>query len=211
MKSRIIIFCTLFIIVIVFIVNCRKAGEWLVEEDEPVQADAIVILMGSVYDRVLHAVDLFQQGWSTKMIIVETRRVHDDKVIRGEAKYNKSNTGQTRNIAISLGIPADSIITLWGGARSTQKEAIIIRHYLANKPEIDTILLVSSAEHTRRASIIFKFAFKQAGMPVHVVSCPSGYSDFNAEKWWTSGATIIDVFMEYIKLANFVFIQRRKL
>jgi len=181
------------------------------KEDEPVQADAIVILMGSVYDRVLQASDLYLQGLSRQMIMVETRQLDDDKVLKGEEVYNISNTGQTRNVAVSLGVPLDSIIILPGGAASTRMEAIIFRDYFVNKPDIDTILLVSSAEHTRRASIIFKTVFRKAGLPVHVVSSPSTYSGFNAEKWWKSRNEIKDVVMEYLKIGYFFLFDRWKL
>ena len=211
MKFRIYFFGVLLIIIIVYIGSCRKAGHWLMKEDEPVPADAIVILMGSVYDRVLQASDLYQQGLSRKMLMVETIKTDDDKVLQGEAVYNRSNTGQTRNLAISLGVPPDSIKILPGGATSTQMEAIIIRSYLANHPGIDTILLVSSAEHTLRASIIFKSAFRKADMKVHVVSSPSIYSHFHAEKWWKSREGIKDVLMEYLKIGYFFFFDRFKL
>lgn len=211
MKFRIYFFGVLLIIIIVYIGSCRKAGQWLMKEDEPVQADAIVILMGSVYDRVLQASDLYLQGLSRQMIMVETRQLDDDKVLKGEEVYNISNTGQTRNVAVSLGVPLDSIIILPGGAASTRMEAIIFRDYFVNKPDIDTILLVSSAEHTRRASIIFKTVFRKAGLPVHVVSSPSTYSGFNAEKWWKSRNEIKDVVMEYLKIGYFFLFDRWKL
>ncbi len=202
MKSRILLSSIVLIIIIAYIACCRKAGQWLVKEDEPVTADAIVILMGSVYDRVLKATDLYHQGFSKKLIMVETRKVEDFKI---------RNTSQTRNIAISLGIHPDSITVLPGAATSTRMEAITVREYLGNNTDIDTILLVSSAEHTRRASIIFKSAFRKAAMSVNVVSSPSYYSDFDADKWWRSKKNIKEVIMEYIKIAFFYVFDRWRL
>ena len=201
----------LLIFVILFIGLCSRAGRWLVKEDEPVQADAIVILMGSVYDRVLQASDLYQRGLGREMIIVETRKTDKDKDPEYEGGYKKSNTGQTRNLAIALGIPSDSIKILPGGATSTQMEAMIIRRYLAYHPSIDTILLVSSAEHTLRASIIFKYAFRKAGMMVQVVTSPSIYTRFDADKWWKSWQGIQDVLFEYLKIGYFFFFERYNL
>ena len=179
-------------------------------EDEPVTADAIVILMGSVYDRVLKASDLYHQRYSRNLVMVETRQFYDEEVLSSEIS-GMSNTGQTRNIAISLGVNPDSITILPGGATSTRMEATIIREYLADRPDIDTILLVSSAEHTRRASIIFKSAFRKAEMPVHVVSSPSFYSDFNAKKWWRSKEDIKNVVTEYMKMTFFYVFDRWRL
>jgi len=196
----------IFLIIILYIVICRNAGQWLVNEDEPITADAIVILMGSVYDRVLN-----HQGFSRNLIMVETRQFYDDEAMQSSEFRGTSNTGQTRNIAISLGVNPDSITILPGGATSTRMEATIIREYLADKPDIDTILLVSSAEHTRRASIIFKSAFRKAEMPVYVVSSPSFYSDFNTKKWWRSKNEIKNVVTEYLKMAFFYVFDRWRL
>jgi len=65
-------------------------------------------------------------------------------------------------------------------------EATIVREYLTDKPCIDTLLLVSSAPHTRRAYLIFKYAFRKSDMPVQVVCSPSSYTNFDAENWWRS-------------------------
>ncbi|MBN1386925.1 MAG: YdcF family protein [Bacteroidales bacterium] len=211
MRQRIFFCSIVLIIIIAYIVSCRRAGQWLVNEDEPVRADAIVILMGSVYDRVLKASDLYHQGFSNNIIMVETRQFEGDEYKEVNRFANISNTGQTRNIAVSLGVNPDSITVLPGGAKSTHMEATIIREYIAGKPEIDTILLVSSAEHTRRASLIFKSAFVKTGMPVKVVSIPSYYSDFNAEKWWKSRKQVKEVLMEYLKISDFYVFDRRKL
>lgn len=209
MKSRICFSSIVLILIItIYIVCCRRAGQWLVNEDEPVKADAIVILMGNVYDRVLQASDLYQQGFSRNIIMVETRQFIEDEPMEAYEPNYISNTGQTRNIAISLGVNPDSITILQGGATSTWMEAMIIREYLSDEPGIDTILLVSSAEHTRRASLIFDSAFRKAGMPVNVVSSPSYYSDFNAEKWWSKREYIKEVAMEYLKIGKFYAFDR---
>jgi len=211
MKFRILFLVLLSILIVVLVWVCSRAGQWLVKKDKPVQADAIVILMGSVYDRVLQASDLYQKGLAGKLIMVETRRSDRDKVPEKEGGQKKSNTGQTRNLAISLGIPPDSIKILPGGATSTQMEAVIIRSYLAYHPSIDTILLVSSAEHTLRASIIFKSAFREAGMMVHVITSPSIYTRFSADKWWESRQGIQDVLLEYMKIGYFFLFEKFKL
>ena len=98
-----------------------------------------------------------------------------------------------------------------GDATSTQMEAEIVRDYLATKPGIETLLLVSSAHHTRRASMIFKAALKPLEHPVSVYCSPSSYTAFCAEKWWKNREDIQDVLTEYLKIGNFVLFERRKL
>lgn len=210
MKSKIYIFSVLVIIIILFLRCCRNAGTFLVKEDELKHADAIVILMGSMSDRILQSVDLYQLGLTDRIIIVEeSMGVTRDMKARGVQII--SNSSQVHTALIAMGIPDESIMILPGDAKSTQMEAMIIREYVKNDSGIDTLLMVSSASHTRRASTIFKSAFRKAGIQVHINSSPSIYSDFNARKWWRSKEDIQKVLMEYLKIVNFLLFEKRKL
>jgi uncharacterized SAM-binding protein YcdF (DUF218 family) len=210
MRSKIYVFCILIITIFVYFGACRKAGTWLVKEDVPVHADAIVILMGSISDRVLQTVDLYKQGLARKVIIVE-ESMGANKALEARGIRIISNTNQVLNALATLGVPADSIIILPGDATSTQMEAEIIRKYIITKPDIDTLLLVSSAPHTRRASMIFKSAFRKAKEPIAILCSPSAYTNFDAKNWWRNKEGIQTVLMEYVKMANFVLFDRREL
>ena len=122
-----------------------------------------------------------------------------------------SNSTQVKDAMQSLGIPSDSILILPGDAASTRMEAEIVRSYLQTQTGIDTLLIVTSAGHTRRAFKIFKAAFVALEEPPVVYCSPSIYTDFQAEKWWRSKEGIQDVVREYMKLTNFVLFERREL
>lgn len=188
----------------------RNAGTWLVKNDQLYKADAMVMLMGSIPDRLLQTVDLYQQHHASKLIIVqESMGPYQQLEARGASII--STTQQCRNAAVTLGIPADSIILLPGDARSTQQEATIIREYLKMHSGIDTITLVTSADHTRRASMIFEKAFSSRGMKVIVQSCPSKYTGYTGKGWWKNKEGIQTVMFEYVKLINFWLFDKRKL
>jgi uncharacterized SAM-binding protein YcdF (DUF218 family) len=210
MKARIYIYGILLIIIIVYVGACRKAGEWLVKKDDLVHADAIVILMGSIADRVLEASDQYTQRKTGKVIMVEAN-MGAYKALESRGVHIISETAKARKALVDLGIPIDSIVILPGDATSTLMEAKIIREYLKDKPNIDTLLLVSSAPHTLRASMIFKSAFRKTGLPLCILCSPSTYTNFNAEKWWRSEEDIQVVLLEYLKIANFVLFEKRQL
>jgi uncharacterized SAM-binding protein YcdF (DUF218 family) len=191
MKPRTYIFCVVLLIITFCIGSCRKAGYWLVKED-------------------VQAADLYKQEAVDKVIIVE-ESMGAFKVLEERGVNIISNTNQVHDAIITLGIPADSIIILPGDAASTQMEATIIREYLIEKPELDTLLIVSSVEHMRRAFMIFKTAFRKAGMPVTVLCSPSAYSSFDPKNWWKSKEGMQIVFLEYTKMAVFVLFESRKL
>jgi hypothetical protein len=90
-------------------------------------------------------------------------------------------------------------------------EAEIVRDYLVTRSDTDTLLVVSSSHHTRRAYQIFRAAFHGAGLQVAVRCCPSSYTNFNAQKWWKSRDDIQDVVLEYMKLVNFMLFEKRDL
>jgi len=209
-KAKIISLGIVLLVILVYAGGCFRAGSWLVKKDEPAHADAIIILMGSLADRVLQAADLYLDGRAKKVIIVEAN-MDGYNSIKARGVYFQNRTEQARDAVIELGIPYDSVIVLPGKANSTQVEALIIRKYLENKPAIDTILLVTSAPHSRRASLIFKSAFKKVETPVVVISSPSSYTIFDAENWWKSKEGLQTVMFEYLKLANFVLSEKRKL
>lgn len=123
-----------------------------------------------------------------------------------------SHTTQTVNSLVALGVPADNITVLPGDVRSTLNEAMVVREYLCENLEIDTIIPVSSPYHLRRASIIFRKALKKAGMSVVTGAIGSSpYSAFSSDRWWRSKEDIQDVLFEMIKMVNFKLIESRRL
>ena len=191
-------------------IGCRKAGLWLIKEDHPVNADAIVILTGSIADRVLQAADIYKSGYAGKILIVnESMGAYKELEKRGFSVISK--TSQTKDALVFFNVPRDSIIILPGDAESTMSEVMIIRNYISLNNNIDTILLITSSPHTRRASMIFNKAFSEMETPVTVLSIPSVYNKFNADKWWRCKEDIQIVFLEYMKLMNFLLFEKNKL
>ena len=210
LKFRIIFFAGFALLLAVYVGGCRRAGGWLVKKDMPEHADAMVLLMGNFPERVLQAADLYQAGKAERLIIVEeSMGAYRGLEERGVSIISK--TAQARDAATSLGMPGDCITVLPGDARSTLTEAVIVREYLARNPDIDTLILVSSPSHMRRASLIFRKTLSDLDRQIYVGCSPSAYSDFNTGKWWRQKEDIQDVVSEYLKIVSFVIIERKNL
>lgn len=191
--------------------GCRRAGTWLVKEKVPPHADALVLLMGNFTDRVLQTADLYGSGIADRVIIAEESMGGYQGLIDRGVKII-SHTTQAVSSLVALGVPADSITVLPGDARSTLDEAVIVRQYLGANPEIDTIVLVSSPYHLRRASMIFDRAFEDAGLPVFTGTSGSGaYTDFDATRWWRTKEDIQHVLTEMVKIGSFITLEGRRL
>ena len=211
MKRSYLVLISVFLILSLLILWLSpKAGLWLVKKDDPVHADAIVMLMGSMSDRIREVVDLYNNNYSNKIIIVEPELSKEDKFkSTGPGEINYAKTAKYK--IMSKGVPGDSIIILPGHARSTWMESLIVRSYLTEKSYIDTILLVSSSPHMRRASLIFDNAITKANQNVFVISIPSTYTHFNAKKWWKNKTDFFIVFSEYLKMLDFYVFDQWKL
>ena len=228
MKKGIYKLVLVIVLLVLAVGSCRKAGSWLVKTEKPETADATIMLMGKISDRVLQIADLYQENVAGEVWIVE-EGMGAMALLEERGVRIISTTQQVHGALISLGIPADCIVILPGGATSTQMEASLVRDYLTSLTEpltesltepvqaetsqsdVDTLLLVSSASHMRRASMIFSAAVGRMDDPPVICTCPSNYSNFNAEKWWRSREDIQDVFLEYLKMANFVLFEKRNL
>ena len=193
----------------VYVRGWRNAGHWLVKSDAPQHADAIVLLMGSFPERVLQAADLYHEGKASRLLIVY-ESMGPFQVLESRGADIIRTTEQARDAAIDLGVPANSITMLPGEARSTLDEAVVIREYIKDKPDIDTLLLVSSPAHMRRSYMIFRQILRNSEKPVYVGTSPSSYSSFNPDKWWKRKEDVQSVVSEMVKILSFLTIERRE-
>ncbi len=210
MKARILFMLILIIVAAVYIGGCRRAGQWLVKKDVPSHADALVILMGNFPERVLETADLWTEGRADRVIIVEeSMGAYRGLEERGVSIISK--TKQAREACTSLGIPEERITVLPGDARSTLTEAKVVRDYLRNTGGIDSLVLVSSPYHLRRATLIFNKALEEIEPPVWIGCSPSAYADYDAAGRWRQKEDIQDVLSELLKLMSFRLIEQRQL
>ena len=107
-----------------------------------------------------------------------------------------------------MGIDPEKTALLPGQAASTRAEAQITANYLQQNPQIDTLIIVSSAAHMRRAIMIFEDTFDDHNLNITLLSAPSKYSGFNAKIWWKDRESAKQVFMEYTKIASFLLIEQ---
>jgi len=192
-----------FIFVSVFLIT--NLGQWLVVEDQLIESDIIVVLSGSLHDRILQAVDIYNKKYSDKIVLINTYNPNYDifsKIGLGmPTRYAQLN----KIAAINLGVPEENIFILEGNAKSTQDEALIIREYVKNNRAIESIILVTSKYHSGRSKKIFRKALSGLDRGINIYSSPSKYDPFNASKWWRDRKDFKLVILEYLKLVKFYF------
>jgi uncharacterized SAM-binding protein YcdF (DUF218 family) len=177
-------------------------GSLLISQDEPQQSDIIVLLMGSGPDRMLGSVDLYKQGYADHIVMVRNMvRGYDLVVSQGVSIPH--DTDIAKEVAVQLRVPEEKITVLPGDALSTKDEAVVVREYLRGETDINSLIIVTSKFHSGRAKKIFVKAMKSLDRKVEIISCPTEYDDFNADRWWKDREDLKRGVLEYLKLVHF--------
>lgn len=162
------------------------------------KADAMIVLSGSaVYkERMRKAAELYQQGVAGRIFIT------DDGGRAGWLDNEKANVPfvelELREL-ISNGVPSEAIIVLPGTVSGTDDEAKAAAVELDARP-LDSLLIVTSAYHSRRALKTFDSILSGRAI-VGIVSPPPGIRTPKPEFWWLSPRGWQTVAGEYVKSA----------
>ena len=189
-KRNGIIIVGIILMMVVIFVFLRFGGVWLVEEDEIGDLDdaVIVLLMGSVGDRALGAVDLYQQGKAESILVVRSHLPgYDELQERGITIVG--DVDNSYKVLTQSGVAEENIMIISGKARSTQDEAVVIAQYLKNRPEVNKVLLVTSKFHSQRSELIFQKALSD--LDIEIYSAPTPYDPYQARGWYKDREDII--------------------
>lgn len=200
-RMIIVIFIILFIFVGIFLF--LNLGKWLVIDDQIQNSDIILVLAGSLPDRILQAIDLYNKGLAKKIVFVDSCKGNHNNSKGTESPQGFAQLNQ--EAAINFGIPKKDTLILEGDARSTLEEALGMKEYLKNNNEVESIILVTSKFHSRRSKIIFTKLLGHLDREICIYSSPSKYDNFKLDEWWASAGDRESVLSEYMKLVKFYF------
>ncbi len=177
---------------------------FLVAGDLPVRSDAIVVLSGSIPDRILEAVDLYHAGFASQVLLTQEGRLPGLDALRSRGVHLPERHEQNREIALALGVPAERLEILPRRATSTLAEARALVQWLRER-HLQRVLLVTSRAHARRAKAIFRAL---AGGNPEILVVPSRYDPFDPQTWWHERAFVRRVVTEYGKLLTWWLIDQ---
>lgn len=169
-----------------------QAGRFLVV-DEPRPADAIVVLAGETSARPARALELLRQGMAPRIFLdVETRSIAFDQPLTEIAKRYASSLPERDRISVC---PISAL--------STFSESDDVNRCMQSQ-EIRTVMIVTSASHTRRALKIFRRRLPQYQFTTAAAYDPTRFGIM----WWTRREWAKTTFDEWIKLLWWEIVDR---
>ncbi len=157
---------------------------YLVVDDKLAKADAVVVLMGANPTRMPVAAELIMDGYADILII---------------AQGTSTEAAEGRRDAIELGVLENIIIIAPGQATSTWDEAVIVRDYLTQRKDINSLILVNSSRQTRRTLKTFDRVLGSLDRDIILMSKAAGYGNFQDERWWEDLRNIESILIESTK------------
>ena len=165
------------------------AGSLLIAADQPVGADAIVVLAGNSPGRLPRAQELRAAGFSN-LLIVSNERVHTHGLETTWLALYRAGIS-------APDLPPDAVVVLDDPPpESTIDEARRTADVLASRG-LRSALLVTDAFHSRRASLLFRAMFAHRGLTIRSTPVPDL---LDLAHWWAHPLAARRVAEEWTKL-----------
>lgn len=178
--------------------GCARA---LVVSDEVPRADAIVVLSGSAdyVERTRHAAQLYGEGRAPRIMLT------DDGKRGGWSNEERRNPFFVERALAELqraGVPRERIEILSPAVSGTYQECGVLREHTVSE-ELRSLLVVTSAYHSRRALWTLRRVFRTSGVEVGLAAAVPGQESPSPLSWWLSARGWKAVATEYPKLVYY--------
>ncbi|HEX5705697.1 MAG TPA: YdcF family protein [Pyrinomonadaceae bacterium] len=165
------------------------------------RADALVVLGGSAtyVERTREAARLFREGRAPVVILTDDRRRG------GWSSAEQRNPFFVERAAEELrreGVPAEALEVLPRAVASTYDEAVLARDEALARGW-RSVVVVTSAYHSRRALWTFRRVFEGTGISVGIAAAETGRQTPPPHSWWLSAVGWRTVAGEYPKLVYY--------
>jgi uncharacterized SAM-binding protein YcdF (DUF218 family) len=179
------------------------AARALIVNESLASADAIVVLSGSsaYVERTQKAAELYRQGRAPFVLLT------DDHTRGGWSSALQRNpyfVERATDELIKAGVPADRIKIIPGLPSSTHDEALILKDY-ALAQHLRSVLVVTSAYHSRRALRTLRQTFAGTATTVGLEPAALGPTAPSTVFWWLRLEGWRTVAGEYVKLSYYWF------
>lgn len=179
------------------------AARWLIITAQPDRGDVILLLSGSssIYERTHYAAQLYLDHRAPKIVLTNDNQQGGWYAAEERNPYFHEITARELQ---RLGVPAADIELIPTPVRSTAEEAAVMRQYCEGK-NIHSVVIVTSAYHSRRALKIFRSEFANSGVSIGLLPVSTGWQTPHPSIWWLSSRGWEVVAGEYVKFLTHAF------
>ena len=166
------------------------------------RADAIVVLSGSacLLERTKEAADLYNSNVASRVVLTnDNLRGPWSSVEQRNPFFYERAFDEIEN----AGVPADKIDVLMQPVNHTHEEAELVRRYALDHG-IRSVLIVTSAYHSRRALWTFSRVFRDTDIIVGLIPASPGGETPRPATWWLTARGWKLVPTEYVKMIYYV-------
>ena len=181
----------------VWVLMAWLAAGFLIVNTPLQRADMIVVLSGSdVYrERTRRAAEYYRQGLANRILLTNDN-------LRGEwssaEQRNPFFHERARNNLLAFGVPAERIEVIAQPVANTYEEAETLKNYAVTH-KLRSLLIVTSAYHSRRAAWTLSRVFADTGIELSIQSVETGEQTPPPLTWWLHLRGWQMVVGEYVK------------
>ena len=179
-------------------------AKFLITEVPLDKADAILVLSGSATyrERAHEAAKLFFEGRAPRILITnDNQRGPWSSADQRNLFFYERSLEELQKYSV----PAQSVEVVMTPVTSTYEEAEVMRDY-AQQQGLHSILIVTSAYHSRRALWVFSKVFRDTGIRVGLIGVKPGNQSPPPETWWLSVRGWEMVPTEYVKMVYYMIV-----
>ena len=187
----------MFIVAVVVIAGFLQWGGYLLISDDPlpVHVDSAVVLQGSVPGeraRVAGAIELLRRGTTSRILVSVPKESYWGQAVAPTAYADiKKTYGEETARHIDF--------CEIGDVDSTEDEAAALAPCIEERA-FNSIAIVTSDYHTRRAGIIWRRVLRQRHSSVHLWIHAVPDPEFHASRWWRERRSAKTWLLESTKL-----------
>ena len=178
------------------------AARLLITEAPLAKADAIVVLGGSANykERAREAARLVREGRAPLIVLTnDNQRGPWSSAEQRNLYFYERSLEELHN----AGVPDKSVDVLMNEVGSTHEEAELVKQYAVDRG-FRSVLIVTSAYHSRRALWTFSRVFRDTGIQVGLTAVTPGTDSPPPATWWLTRRGWRFVPTEYVKMIYYV-------
>jgi uncharacterized SAM-binding protein YcdF (DUF218 family) len=196
------LFKALLVCILIWPFAAWAAARLLITEAPLAKADVIVVLGGSANyrERAREAARLLLEGRSQLILLTnDNQRGPWSSAEQRNLYFYERSLEEIHN----AGAPDKSVDVLMNEVSSTYEEAELVKRYAVDNG-LKSVLVVTSAYHSRRALWTFSRMFRETGIQIGLTPVSPGTDSPPPATWWLTGRGWRLVPTEYVKMIYYV-------